>query len=128
MMVTSIVRSYLPRPSVSGITRLSRPVRFRRLNRAEAHVLRVRVLAVSRHISDTSARNAGPLPAHELRPRERARIVDDIAGRIDAPLHGAHELPVEREIQLGLVALKPRSDPFGDGTRWVVRRLFRANS
>jgi hypothetical protein len=60
------------------------------------------------------------LPAHELNPRERARIVDGVARGVDAPLDGAYELVVEREVQLGLVAQEPSRDPLGDRTWRLV--------
>jgi hypothetical protein len=47
------------------------------------------------------------LVAHELLPREPARVVDDLSRRVRSPLHRPHELPVELLEQLGLVA---RSD------------------
>jgi len=66
------------------------------------------------------------LYAHELDPRERARVVANLVRSVHTSLNDADEPRVEGQIQIGLVADKPSSNLLGDGTRRVVRRLTRA--
>jgi hypothetical protein len=65
-------------------------------------------------------RSRSGLAAHELHPRERTRIVNGFARGIDTSLDGAHELVIEREVQLGLIAQQPSRDLLGDGTWRLV--------
>ena len=60
------------------------------------------------------------LHAHELDPRERARVVDNLVRSVHTPLNDAHQPRVEGQIQIGLVTQQPSSDLLGDVTWRVV--------
>jgi hypothetical protein len=60
-------------------------------------------------------------------PRERARVIDDVRRCVDAVLDPPHELPMEAQEELRLVADEPRGGLLGDRTWRVVAGVLGAD-